>query len=58
MLGVRRASVSEVDSALHDEGLIAYTPGVITIEDPAGLEKRACVCYRIVRDEFAQLLED
>jgi len=56
MLGVRRASVSEVASALQDEGLFSYTRGVITILDADGMEARACACYRIIRDEFDRML--
>ena len=56
MLGVRRASVSEVASTLQEEGLLTYTRGVITILDPDGMEARACTCYRVIRDEFDRML--
>src|SRR4051812_33618992 len=46
MLGVRRASVTEVLQPLQDEGLIRGTRGTITVIDRAGLEKAACSCYR------------
>lgn len=56
MLGVRRASVSEVASELQSLGLITYTRGIMTIRDSTGLEARACVCYRIVRDAYDRML--
>lgn len=56
MLGVRRASVSEVASTLQEEGLLTYTRGVITILDSDGMEARACVCYRIIREAFDHML--
>ena len=56
MLGVRRASVSEVASALQASGAIRYSRGIITVTDREGLERAACNCYRIVRDEYDRLL--
>jgi CRP-like cAMP-binding protein len=56
MLGVRRASVSEVAGALQHAGLIRYSRGVIEIIDRAGLEKASCECYAVVRREFERLL--
>jgi CRP-like cAMP-binding protein len=56
MLGVRRASVSEVASTLQREGLIQYSRGIITVLDRSGLEARSCECYRIVRQEFERSL--
>lgn len=55
MLGVRRASVSEVASTLQAQGLITYTRGIITIRDQEGLEARACICYRVIHDVFERM---
>lgn len=56
MLGVRRASVSEVASHLHEQGLINYSRGVITVINRQGLEKASCECHWIVKNEFDRLL--
>jgi len=56
MLGVRRASVTEVLRTLCDRRLIANSRGAITILDRKGLEKASCECYRIVVNEYERLL--
>ena len=57
MLGVRRASVTTAAGTLQQAGLIAYRRGKVTVLDRAGLEAAACECYRVVRGEFARLLD-
>jgi len=56
MLGVRRASVSEVAATLQKAGLIHYHRGNLTIRDRQGLEAASCECYRATQQEFERLL--
>jgi CRP-like cAMP-binding protein len=53
MLAVRRATVSEVASALAEDGCIQYRRGRITILDRDRLQANACDCYLIIRNSFA-----
>ena len=55
MLGVRRATVSEVASDLQARGLIRYTRGRIWVTDRGGLQSLSCECYGIIRNEYARL---
>lgn len=54
MLGVRRASVTVAAGALEDTGAIRHRRGRITVSDRAELERQACECYTVVRDEIAR----
>jgi CRP-like cAMP-binding protein len=56
MLGVRRASVTDVLRPLEAAGLVGHARGRVTVRDPAGLEAAACECYRFVRGQFDRLL--
>jgi CRP-like cAMP-binding protein len=56
MLGVRREGVTHAASKLQHDGLIAYSRGHIRILDRAGLEKRTCECYGVMRSEYRRLL--
>jgi CRP-like cAMP-binding protein len=58
MLGVRREGVTEAASKVQKAGLISYRRGHITILDRAGLEKRTCECYKVVKVEYDRLLPD
>lgn len=55
MLGVRRATVSEVAAQLQSEGIIEYNRGVIQVLDRARLEGASCLCYRVIRDEYDRM---
>lgn len=55
MLGVRRATVSEVAGQLQSDGLIEYSRGVIRVLDRPGLERASCLCYRVIRDEYDRM---
>jgi CRP-like cAMP-binding protein len=52
MLGATRSTVSITASLLRYAALIQYTRGVVKILDTAGLEARACECYRAVRNHL------
>jgi CRP-like cAMP-binding protein len=56
MLGVRREGVTEAAGQLHKAGLIRYRRGHITVLDRAGLERRTCECYAVVKNEYDRLL--
>ncbi len=56
MLGVRREGVTEAAGHLQRAGLIHYRRGHITVLDRAGLERRTCECYAVVKREYDRLL--
>ena len=56
MLGVRRATVTEILQLLQDDGLIKNGRGEITILDRPRMEAACCECYRQVIDEYERLL--
>ncbi|RJP66924.1 MAG: Crp/Fnr family transcriptional regulator [Comamonadaceae bacterium] len=56
MLGVRREGVTEAALKIQASGLISYTRGRIKVLDRAGLEKRYCECYDVVKLEYDRLL--
>ncbi len=58
MLGVRREGVTEAATRLQRAGLIRYARGHISVLDRAGLEKRSCECYAVVRKEYDRLLPE
>jgi CRP-like cAMP-binding protein len=55
MLGVRRASVSEVLQPLQDRGWIRSNRGTIVILDRKSLESGSCECYQLIAAEQKKL---
>lgn len=56
MLGVRREGVTAAAMSLQKAGLISYSRGEIIVLDRAGLERRTCECYQVVKTEYDRLL--
>ncbi len=56
MLGRRRAGVTVALGTMRSSGLIKTSQARIQVVDRRGLEKAACECYRVVRDEYRRLL--
>ena len=56
MLGLDRTKVSKATNVLEKAGLIHYNNGEITVLDRAGVEKRSCECYGVVKKESDRLL--
>ena len=55
MLGVRREGVTEAAGKLQVAGLIRYSRGHIAVLDRAGIERRCCECYSVVKREADRL---
>ena len=55
MLGVCRAGVSVVANAPQSTGVIRLLRGHLTVFDRAGLEEKACSCYRLIEDSRKQI---
>jgi hypothetical protein len=47
-----REGVTDVAGKLQNAGLIQYARGHITVLNRAGLERRTCECYAVVRRFF------
>jgi len=58
MLGVRRASVTQVANTLRNAGAIDYRSGQLKIVDRATLEASACGCYEVIHDLSESIFED
>jgi len=56
MLGVRRASVTEIAGRLQNSGLVKYTRGRLTVLDRRALEKMSCGCYAAMKACYRKYL--
>jgi CRP-like cAMP-binding protein len=56
MLGVRRASVTDVLRPLQTDGLIRASRGKVVILDSKRLTDASCECYGVIRSEYRRLL--
>jgi CRP-like cAMP-binding protein len=56
MLGIKKRGVVTAAGALEEAGLIESAGGHITVLDRAGLEKRSCECYGVVKNEADRLM--
>ena len=54
-LGTRRSTLSQASETLARDGLIESIRGTIRIVDPHGLERVACECYLLSRDELCEV---
>lgn len=57
MLGVRRMSAGVALAGFKEDHLIEHHRGEVRIVDAIGLEKRACECYRVVKQHLEHLAE-
>ena len=56
MPAVRRATGDRGRRRLHRAGLITYSRGIVSVLDGLGLEAASCECYRIMTDEYRQIV--
>lgn len=57
MLGVRRASVTDIARDFQKHDVIDYSRGHIRIVDGIALEAESCECYALMRDEYARIYQ-
>lgn len=58
MLGVRRASITEIAISFQKQGIIKYSRGQIKIVNRSKLELLSCECYDKIKFEYQRLLEN
>jgi CRP-like cAMP-binding protein len=58
MMGVRRASVTEVAQELQKGGMISYSRGRVHIINIAKVEERACECDSAINSHYLRIFDD
>ncbi|MGO9446582.1 MAG: Crp/Fnr family transcriptional regulator [Thiobacillaceae bacterium] len=58
MLGVRREGVTDAAGKFQAAALINYRRGRMSVLDARGLGKRACECYRFIRQQYRHMSGD
>lgn len=58
MLGTPRTGVTMAALTLQKEGFITYRRGKIIILNPKGLEGYACDCYKVIKNELDNFIND
>jgi CRP-like cAMP-binding protein len=56
MLGTGRSGVTIAVATLQNAGFIRSARGIVEILDRSGLERAACECYKVAREQFGGLL--
>jgi Crp-like helix-turn-helix domain len=52
MLGMRRTTVTLLAQQLQNRGILRYSRGRITVLDRALLQRHACGCYPMIKDDY------
>ena len=52
MVGVRREAVNKTARSFHEQGLISYNRGSLSILDVKGLKAVACGCYKVISKNY------
>ena len=56
MLGVRRASVSDVLGPMQERGWISSSRGMLTVQNRSALEDASCECYGLITEHSRRYL--
>ncbi len=57
MIGAQRSTVAEVVSQLETQGFLVHTRGCLDLVDHVGMEKAACECYALMKEDMEAYLQ-